>query len=139
MTAGGSFMNPRCKNRNRWVSGGRRKSRKISEPWPSGINRRNYQRPAANRIDDGKRNQMLKLAREVYPDFNMGHCLEMLAERDNLMTSYATFHRWCRMAGIAKRKRRRTPKARVHRERMANEGLPLQLDGTGSTPRVERH
>ena len=132
-------MNPRCKNRNRWVSGGRRKSRKISEPWPSGINRRNYQRPAANRIDDGKRNQMLKLAREVYPDFNMGHCLEMLAERDNLMTSYATFHRWCRMAGIAKRKRRRTPKARVHRERMANEGLPLQLDGTGSTPRVERH
>ncbi len=72
-------MNPRCKNRNRWVSGGRRKSRKISEPWPSGINRRNYQRPAANRIDDGKRNQMLKLAREVYPDFNMGHCLERRA------------------------------------------------------------
>ena len=61
--------------------------------WALGNQTQNYQRPAANRIDDGKRNQMLKLAREVYPDFNMGHCLEMLAERDNLMTSYATFHR----------------------------------------------
>ncbi len=59
MAAGGISMNLRRKNQNRW---------------PSGINRRNYQRPAANRIDDGKRNQMLKLAREVYPDFNMGHC-----------------------------------------------------------------
>ncbi len=39
----------------------------------AGINPRNYQRPAANRIDDGKRNQMLKLAREVYRDFNLGH------------------------------------------------------------------
>ena len=50
---------------------------------------------------------MLKLAREVYPDFNMGHCLEMLAERDNLMTSYATFRhawngtdKWCLIAMI---------------------------------------
>ena len=32
----------------------------------------------------------------------LGHCLEMLAERDNLKTSYATFHRWRPMAGIAK-------------------------------------
>ena len=67
---------------------------------------------------------MLKLAREVYPDFNMGHCLEMLAERDNLMTSYATFHRWCRMAGIAKLK----PDVSVH----------VYEDGSISPPALNR-
>lgn len=95
-----------------------------------GIKHGNYQRAALNKIDDALREQMLSLANATYFDFNISHCLEMLRERHGLVTSYTTFHRWCRLAGIAKRKRRRASKARVHRERMACEGLLLQMDGS---------
>jgi transposase len=107
-----------------------RRMAKIRLKGIEGIKHGNYQKPAINQIDTVKRAQMLKLAKETYFDFNMVHCLEMLNERHNLTISYSTFHRWCRQAGIAKRKRRRTSKARVIRERMACEGLLLQMDGS---------
>jgi len=95
-----------------------------------GIKHGNYQKPAVNKVEASKRDKMLKLARETYFDFNMVHCLEMLRERHGLVISYTTFHRWCRESGIAKRRRRRTSKARVYRERMSCEGLLLQMDGS---------
>ncbi len=54
----------------------------------------------------------------------------MLEANHGLSVSYSTFHRWCRIAGVGKRKRRRTRKSRVYRERMACEGLLLQMDGS---------
>jgi hypothetical protein len=107
-----------------------RRTKKVRLKGAEGIKHGNYRKPAVNRIDAGKREQMLKLARDIYFDFNMAHCLEMLQKIHSLTTSYTTFHRWCRQAGIAKRKRRRTSKARVYRERMACEGLLLQMDGS---------
>ena len=95
-----------------------------------GIKHGNFDRPALNRVDLAKRDEMLALAKSTYFDFNMVHCLEMLSERHGLQASYSTFHRWCREAGIGKRRRRRTNKARVYRERMACEGLLLQMDGS---------
>jgi len=107
-----------------------RRVKKLRLAGPEGIKHGNYRKPAINRIDAGKREKMLKLAQETYFDFNMAHCLEMLRDRHGLTTSYTTFQRWCRQAGIAKRRRRRTSKARVYRERMACEGLLLQMDGS---------
>jgi len=107
-----------------------RRARRLRIKGVEGIKHGNYLKPAVNRIDSGKRDAMLKLAKENYFDFNMVHCLELLRERHFLSVSYATFHGWCRGAGISKRKRRRTSKARVHRERMACEGLLLQMDGS---------
>lgn len=103
---------------------------KIRINGPEGIKHGNYLKPSSNRVEASKREQMLKLAKETYFDFNMVHCLEMLTARHGLSISYTTFHRWCRQAGIAKRKRRRASKARVYRERMACEGLMLQMDGS---------
>ena len=68
---------------------------------------------------------MLDLAKRLYYDFNTSHSLEMLKSNHDLSVSYATFRRWCRVAGIAKGKRRRTNKSRVYGERMAYEGLML--------------
>jgi len=107
-----------------------RRVRNLRTKGVAGIKHGNYQKPAINLTDASKREQMLHLAKETYYDFNMTHCLEMLSERHGLKVSYTTFHRWCRAAGIAKRKRRRTSKARVYRERMAYEGLLLQMDGS---------
>lgn len=107
-----------------------RRVRKLRSKGVEGIKHGNYQKPAVNKIDETLRGKMLQLASEKYFDFNMSHCLEMLDERHGLKISYSTFQRWCRKAGVAKRKKRRTSKARVCRERMASEGLLLQMDGS---------
>ena len=107
-----------------------RRTQKLRRKGVEGIKHGNYRKPASSKIAASKRDEMLKLAQETYFDFNMSHCLEMLSERHDLKSSYSTFHRWCRKAGIAKRKKRRTSKARVYRERMASEGLLLQMDGS---------
>lgn len=107
-----------------------RRTKKIRLNGIEGIKHGNYQRAAVNRIDQNKKKQMVELANDTYFDFNMTHCLEKLKENHGLETSYATFHGWCRAAGIGKRKRRRTSKARIHRERMACEGLLMQMDGS---------
>ena len=107
-----------------------RRAKKIRLKGIEGIKHGNYQRSTVNRIDDAKRAQMLLLAKETYFDFNMVHCLEKLKEHHGLSVSYATFHGWCRAAGIGKHRRRRASKARVHRERTSCEGLLLQMDGS---------
>jgi biotin operon repressor len=107
-----------------------RRTKKLREKGVQGIKHGNYLRASVNRIEDAKRERMLLLAKETYFDFNMAHCLEMLEMHHDLSVSYGTFHGWCRKAGIGKRKRRRTSKARVYRERMACEGLLLQMDGS---------
>lgn len=107
-----------------------RRAKKLRLKGIEGIKHGNYQRPAKNRIDGIQKEQMLKLAKETYFDFNLTHCLEMLLDRHALLASYSTFHRWYRAAGHHKSKRRRTSKARVYRERMAAEGLLLQMDGS---------
>lgn len=107
-----------------------RRTRKLRQKGIEGIKHGNYQKPARNRLDQSQRDEMLRLAREQYYDFNISHCLEMLRARHGLTVSYTTFHRWCREAGLGKHKRRRSSKARVHRERMSCEGLLLQMDGS---------
>lgn len=95
-----------------------------------GVKHGNYGRTPVNRLSEGVRTEALDLAARLYPDFNMAHCLEVLRERHSVGVSYGTFHHWCREAHIGKHRRRRASKARMHRERMANEGLLLQMDGS---------
>jgi transposase len=74
----------------------------------------------------------LGLYRSRYQNFNFRHALEMieLHEEPKTKISYATFRKWCRDAGLGKVRRRRASKARVTRERSANEGFMLQMDGS---------
>ena len=107
-----------------------RRVKKLREKGVAGIKHGNFQTPSLKCIEASKRSEMMSLATKLYFDFNISHCLEMLEANHSLSVSYATFHRWCRAAGIGKRKRRRTAKSRVYRERMACEGLLLQMDGS---------
>jgi hypothetical protein len=70
------------------------------------------------------------MAVTVYFDFNVAHCHEMLMGYQRLTVRYSTFYAWCQKAGIKQGKRRRPSKRRLYRERMANEGLMLQMDGS---------
>lgn len=107
-----------------------RRAAKLRLKGPEGIKHGNYQRSSLSKVDEQKRLEMLRLSKELYYDFNMSHCLEMLKKNHDLEISYTSFHRWCRKEGIGKRRRRRASKARVYRERMAYEGLMLQMDGS---------
>lgn len=107
-----------------------RLSKRIREKGLSGLVHKNRAKTPHNASDEALRARCLELAATVYYDFNCTHTLEMLRSRHNIDVSYSVFRRWCVAAGIGKRKRRRPSKARVYRERMGNEGLLLQMDGS---------
>jgi transposase len=107
-----------------------RLAKRCREKGLAGIKHGNLQRKPKNATADEIRSLCLELASKTYYDFNITHCLEMLRNRHGIEVSYSVFRRWCVAEGVGKRKRRRPSKARVYRERMGNEGLLLQMDGS---------
>lgn len=107
-----------------------RKAKRVREHGIEGIKHGNSRQAPHNKVDATVKADMLKLAASVYSDFNMTHCFEMLQKLHGLTVSYSSFRNWCRGSGIGKRKRRRASKKRMYRERLANEGLLLQMDGS---------
>lgn len=108
-----------------------RRVRKIRERGMSGIKHGNYSRSPVNKTAEPLRREALSLIREKYSDFNTSHAHEFLVKEHGFELSYATLLSWCKQEGLTRtRKRRRSSKARVYRERMANEGMLLQMDGS---------
>jgi len=110
-----------------------RQTKKVREQGLRGVKHGNTGRQPANLLPAQLKQEMLRLAADIYPAFNISHCLEMIGKEHGLKVSYRTFHNWCRHAGIGKGKKRRRSKAHTYRERMANEGLLLQMDGSHHT------
>jgi len=91
----------------------------------------NYNRPATNRSNPELKERVIALVREKYFDFNVTHCLEKLERDHNIKLSHDTLLRWCHEAHLVKRaKKRRSPRVRRRRDRMAQAGLLLQMDGS---------
>jgi hypothetical protein len=107
-----------------------RRAAKVREQGARGVKHGNYQRRPVNCLPDGERLRALELAATTYAAFNLSHCHERLKAEHGVLCSYETFRTWCQAAGLGRRRRRRPSKARIARERMANEGLMLQLDGS---------
>lgn len=108
-----------------------RRAAKLKEHGMAGIKHGNIKRPPANKLSCDLKAQIIQLVKSRYYDFNMLHIKEMLSEKDSIEVSYTTLRRWCREAGLVKHRRKNRPsKQRTFRERMANEGLLLQMDGS---------
>lgn len=107
-----------------------RKAKAVREKGIEGIKHRNTGRTPVNKVDERLRQQVLKLIRSNYFDFNIAHIRDALRERHAIKISYGTLHKWCRQEGLGASKKRRASKPRIMRERMANEGLLLQMDGS---------
>ena len=107
-----------------------RRASKIRVGGPAGIKHGNTGRKPVNRLGDELRTAALELARTTYAAFNLAHCHEYLVAKHGVTVSYDTFRKWCFKEGLGKRRRRRPSKARLHRERMAHEGLMIQMDGS---------
>ena len=90
----------------------------------------NRGRPPANRMRRRIVNRVLQLARGRYLGFNQQHFSEMLAEREGMPMSRSSVRRILSKAGIASPRQRRVPEHRSRRERYAQEGMLVQIDGS---------
>jgi len=107
-----------------------RMARRVRDGGVSGIKHGNAGRQPANRIGEAEMSAALELAKGKYRDLNLKHCHELLARDHGLTVSYKSFRLWCNRGGIGQRRKRRPNRVRLWRERMANEGLMLQMDGS---------
>ena len=70
------------------------------------------------------------LARTRYAGVNHTHLAELLAEREGIHIGRTTLRRVLLDAGLSSPRRRRPPKHRVRRQRMPQEGMLIQMDGS---------
>lgn len=96
----------------------------------AGVVHGNRGRLPVHTLPVGLREQVLSLAQTTYRGCNDSHLVELLAEREELHLSRATFQRWRQAAGLKSPRKRRAPKHRSRRERMPQAGLLLQWDAS---------
>ena len=73
---------------------------------------------------------VVHLARTRYAGVNHTHLAELLAEREDIHMGRTTLRRVMLDAGLSSPRRRRPPKHRVRRQRMPQEGMLIQIDGS---------
>ncbi len=81
-------------------------------------------------LDPVLKRQVLRLIQTTYGGCNTQHFTELLAEREGVVLSRSSVRRILSEAGIKSPRKRRPPKHRSRRERYAQEGMLLQIDGS---------
>ena len=95
----------------------------------AGVVHGNRGRQAANALPAEARDRIVALARDRYVGANCTHLTELLAEREGILVSRSTVRNMLFAAGLwGGRKRRR--RCRLRRERLPQEGMLLQIDGS---------
>jgi len=77
--------------------------------------------------------QVVAMAKERYSGVNHTHLAELLAEREGITLSRSTLRRLLTGAGMPSPRRGKSPRHRYRRQRMPQEGMLLQLDGSHHT------
>jgi transposase len=90
----------------------------------------NRGRPSPGRLGEQIRAQVKELLTGRYVGCNDHHLAELLALREGIVLSRKSVERIRREAGLKAARRRRPPKHRQRRERMPQEGMLLQVDGS---------
>ena len=108
----------------------RRLLRAFREEGPAGIVQGNRGRRPAHALTATVRQQVVQLAQAKYAGFNDQHLTEKLAADEGIVVGRSTVQRLLREAGQASPRTHRSPAHRSRRERMAQEGMLLQADGS---------
>ena len=90
----------------------------------------NRGRRSANAIPEELKRRVTMLAHTRYADFNHTHMTEMLTEREGITLARSTVRQILVGAGLASPRHRRPPHHRLRRERMLQEGMLVQMDGS---------
>ena len=95
-----------------------------------GLAHKNRGRVPANATTETLQQQVVILARERYQGINHTQLTELLDEREGVRLSRPTVRRLLVRAGLSSPRQRRPPQHRCRRQRMPQEGMLLQLDGS---------
>ena len=95
-----------------------------------GLVHKNRGRVAPNATPETIQQQVVALTQERYEGINHTQLTELLAEREGLMLSRPTVRRILVRAGLTSPRHRRPPQHRCRRQRMPQEGMLMQLDGS---------
>ncbi len=90
----------------------------------------NRNRRPSNAVESETRQLVITLARTRYAGLNHTHLTELLAEREGVSLARPTVRSILLSAGLASPRYRRPPRHRQRRQRMPQEGMLLQLDGS---------
>jgi len=90
----------------------------------------NTGRRPINRLGDGRRAQLVELARTRYAGFNRAHLADVLAEEEAIEVPARTLRRILAEADVPTTRTRRPAQRHRRRERMARAGALLQVDGS---------
>lgn len=90
----------------------------------------NRSRPSPGRIKEEVRLRVIELVTGQYAGCNDHHLTELLAQREGIVLSRKTVERIRRQVGLKAARGRRPPRHRSRRDRMAQEGVLLQVDGS---------
>lgn len=97
---------------------------------PAALVHGNRDRRPVHTLDSELRQRVAALAEGPYSGCNDQHLTELLAEREGITLSRSSVRRIRRAAGLRSPQRRRGPRHRSRRERMAQAGMLLQVDGS---------
>ena len=96
----------------------------------AGLAHKNRGRKPPNTTPVETQRTVASLAQEKYKGINHTHLTELLAEREGVELSRPTVRRILMKSGQPSPRRRRPPRHRTRRQRMPQEGMMLQLDGS---------
>lgn len=90
----------------------------------------NRGRQPANTLTADMKERVVGVARERYAGVNHTLLSELLAEREGIVVSHSTLRRILVEAGTPNPRHQRPPRHRCRRERMPQEGMLVQMDGS---------
>ena len=90
----------------------------------------NRNRLPANATSATLKDKVIALASERYQGVNHTHFTELLSEREGIVLSRSTVRRLLTGAGLSSSNNRQSPRHRYRRERMPQEGMLVQIDGS---------
>jgi len=90
----------------------------------------NRGRTPANALTEDVKARVVQLAGSRYEGFNTQHFTEVLAEREGIQVSRSSVRRLLIRGGVNRPRKRHSPKHRSRRERYAQEGMLVQMDGS---------
>jgi transposase len=96
----------------------------------AGLAHGNRGRVSPRRLPEALRDRICELARTTYRGYNDSHLAEALAEDEAIVIGRSSLQRLLREAGQPSPRKRRPPRYRSRRERMAQAGLLVQVDGS---------
>ena len=96
----------------------------------AGLEHGNRGRVSPRRVAEAVAAEILRLAQTEYIDYNDQHFTEELEDPHQIKVSRSTVRRLRRGAGLGSPRKRRAPRHRRRRERYAQAGMLLQVDGS---------